>query len=254
VSNDSFILLADTNALSSLTLYIEACDNTSKPIGTLENDILTELETKGFPRTSLNAEEVKKGYKFLDYINKKHDVYPDKLELFFSLFAEFEILKLISERVIERKFTKELISYRLRHKKFLKSKSFLDYEKDVYGYWQDMKQKLENIDIEFIIPEDSAKSNDAFKDIITIARIINKQIILDSGDLYIYAAGIYIRANEVYTNDAELRNAIHNIKENGSDEWKVIRENMISDLKNYVASFKAEFDSTGKNTLPDSIH
>jgi DNA-binding cell septation regulator SpoVG len=84
-------------------------------------------------------------------------------------------------------------------------------------------------------------------------------VVLEPVDLYIYALGIYLRADEIYTHDGEFREIIHNIHY-VDREWKNIYEHIQQDLKEFIKPIQEEcktyYDKYGKDkkiVLPDGV-
>ena len=75
---------------------------------------------------------------------------------------------------------------------------------------------------------------------------------LEPVDLYLYASGIYLRADEIYTHDGEFRNIINDLRTN--TDWKNIYNNIQQDLRTFIRSFEDEYQKEKKIYLPEGVH
>ena len=100
---------------------------------------------------------------------------------------------------------------------------------------EDIKEKLAQHDIEFNNPE---KESDVIQDIEKITKIVIRYIALEPVDLYIYASGIHLKADEIYTCDNEFKTIINGIRTN--IEWRNIYDSIQQDLRKFIRSFQEE--------------
>jgi hypothetical protein len=253
-SKKSFVILIDTNAMASLSLYVESCTTVEAMVGTAAEELKNKFERiKNTKDTQLYFEgigNIKEGYNLFNYLKSKIKEF-DTVWIWFSLLSEIELLDVFLDRAFDRELTRKGIPYRIRRKKPFRTQIDFDYEKEIAKYWEDIKEKLGEQDIEFDNPE---KQNDAtIQDIIKIAKIVTRHVALEPVDLYIYASGICLRADVIYTHDGEFREIIHKIHY-VDREWRNIYEHIQQDLRKFIQSFEDEYQKENKIVLPDGVH
>ncbi len=245
-SNTPFVILVDTNAMTALSLYVDCCDTVRKGLGINIGDLKIEFENqKDIKNDCLNFDEIKKGYKLYSHLKGKIRESDEDIQLWFSLLSEIELLNVFLDRTFDHELTKKGIPYRIRHKKPFRTQIDFDYEKKVANYWENVEGKLTESDIGFNYPE---KEEDAIPDIIKIAKIVTRYVALGPVDLYLYASGIHLRADEIYTIDGEFRDIINKIRDDG--EWETVYRNIQQDLRTFIWSFEDEYQKIGKIDLP----
>jgi predicted nucleic acid-binding protein len=259
-----FVILIDTNAMVALSLYVESCDTVGRDLGIsvdddLNDDLKSELNQKDIKSDYLNFEEIKKGYKLYDYLRKKIESFDGDINIWFSLLSEIELLDVFLGRAFDHELTRKGIPYRIRRKKPFRTQIDFDYEEKIAKYWRDIKEKLGKKGIEFDNPENPEKESEAVQDIIEIAKIVTRHVALEPVDLYLYASGIDLRVDEIYTYDEEFREIINKI--HPDREWRNIYENIQQDLKKVIRSFQEEcktyYEMYGKDKkicLPEGVH
>ncbi|MCK4329184.1 hypothetical protein KAX02_05025 [candidate division WOR-3 bacterium] len=252
-SDIPFVILIDTNAMAVLTLYVESCNTVERDLGISIDDLKSEFENrKDIKSDYLNFKEIKKGYKLYDYLREKIRSFASGIKVWFSLLNEIELLDVFLDRIFDIELTRKMIPYRIRRKKPFKTQIDFNYKEKIIRYWEDIKDKLGEQDIEFYYPE---KKSDAIQDIIKIAEIVTQYVALEPVDLYLYASGIYLRADEIYTHDSEFRTIINKIRTD--EEWKNIYKNIQQDLRDLekedIRSFEEEYKKEGKIYLPKGI-
>ncbi len=244
-----FVILIDTNAMVLLSLYVESCCTVGKDLGISIDDLKSEFENQRDTKENyLNFEEIKKGYNLYDHLKQKGRGFDANLEVWFSLLSEVELLNVFLERTFELELTRKGIPYRIRRKKPFRMQIDFDYDTKVFSYWKNRKGKLAKSDIEFSYPE---KDDGAIQDIVKIANIVTRYVALEPVDLYLYASGIHLRADEIYTHDTELREIINKIRTDG--EWTNIRKNIQQDLRTFIRSFEDEYQKEGEISLPKGV-
>ena len=258
-SNIPFVILIDTNAMTALSLYVQSCTTVKVALGTTVEELKTKFrKIKNTKDTQLYFEGrggIKEGYKFFNYLESKIEEF-NNVQIWFSLLSEIELLGVFLDRTFDIELTRKVIPYRIRRKKPFRTQIDFNYEEKVAGYWEDIKGKLAKYDIEFNNPE---KESDAIQDIIKIANIVTRYLALEPVDLYLYASGIYLRADEIYTRDEEFR-AIINYLHNNID-WRNIYNDIQQDLRTFIQSFQEEcktyyeiYKKEKKIDLPKGVH
>lgn len=241
-----FVILIDTNAMVLLSLYVESCRTVTKDLGISIADLKSAFENQRYVKENyLNFEEIKKGYGLYNHLKQKYKEFDGNMEVWFSLLAEVELLNVLLERNFDRELAEKGIPYRIRVKKPFRTQVDFNYEREVGQYWENMKETLATFDITFDNPE---KDDGSIQDIVRIAKIVTRYVALGPVDLYHYASGIYLRANEIYTHDNELRTIINNICSKDK-EWKKIYDNIAKDLRKFVRSFEDEHQKEGEISL-----
>ncbi|MBA7635091.1 hypothetical protein ES703_42691 [subsurface metagenome] len=237
-SDRPFVTLIDTNAMVRLSLYVESCQTVEAMLGTSIEELKSKFrEIKNTKDTQLYFEgrgSIKEGYKLFDHLKRKIEEF-DTVQIWFSLLSEIELLNVFLDRTFDIELTRKCIPYRIRRKKPFRVQIDFNYEGEITRYWEDIKEKLGEQGIEFYNPE---KKSDTIQDIIKIAKIVTRYVALEPVDLYLYASGIYLRADEIYTHDSEFRTIINKIYTDR--EWKNIYKNIQQDLKKYIRSFQEE--------------
>lgn len=236
-TDSSFVILVDTNAMAALSLYVEGCVAVEARLGAPVEELKSKFrEIKDTKDTQLYFEGrggIEEGNKFFDHLKSKFKEF-DTVQIWFSLLSEIELLDIFLDRTFDHELTRKGIPYRIRLKKPFRVQIDFSYEEKVVKYWEDIKEKLGEQGIEFDNPE---KERDAIRDIVKIARIVTRHVALGAVDLYLYASGIYLRADEIYTRDTELREIINKIYHK---EWKNIYNNIQQDLRTSIRSFEEE--------------
>jgi predicted nucleic acid-binding protein len=237
-SDRPFVILIDTNAMSKLWLYVESCNTIEKDLDISIDDLKSEFKNqKNIKENYLDFEEVEKGYKLYSYLRNKIKSFNGNIEVWFSFLSEIELLNVFLEKVFDIELTRKGIPYIIRKKKLFRMQIEFNYEEKVAKNWEDIKEKLAQHDIEF---NNSEKESDAIQDIKKIAKIVTRYVALGSVDLYIYALGIHLKANKIYTHDQELRGIINNIR---NKCWRNVYDNIQKDLRTFIRSFREECET-----------
>jgi len=248
-SDRPFVILIDTNAMAVLSLYVESCNTLGRDLGISVDDLKSEFENqKDIKSDYLNFKEIKKGYKLYDYLREKIRSFDRGIKVWFSLLSEIELLDVFLDRAFDHELTRKGIPYRIRRKKPFRVQIDFNYEEKIAKYWEDIKEKLGEQDIEFDNPE---KESDAIQDIIKVAKIVTRYVALEPVDLYLYASGIHLRADEIYTHDNEFKAIINKIY---NKEWRNVYDNIQQDLRTFIRSFEGEYQKEKKIFLPKGVH
>jgi hypothetical protein len=235
-SDRPFVILIDTNAMAALSLYVESCNTVGRDLGiSVIDDLKNELNQEDIKSDYLNFVEIKKGYKVYDYLQEKIKSFDGNINIWFSLLSEIELLDVFLDRAFDHELTRKGIPYRIRQKKPFRTQIDFDYEEKIAKYWRDIKENLDKKGIEFYNPE---KKSEAVQDIIKIAKIVTQYVALEPVDLYLYASGIDLRADEIYTCDNEFKTIINGIRTN--IEWRNIYDSIQQDLRKFIRSFQEE--------------
>lgn len=254
-----FVILIDTNAMTPLSLYVESCTTVEAALGTTVEELKSKFgEIKNANDTQLYFEGrggIKEGYKLFNYLKSKIEEFKT-VQIWLSLLSEIELLDVFLDRTFDIELTRKGIPYRIRRKKPFRVQIDFDYEEEIAKYWEDIKEKLGEQGIEFENPE---KESDAIQDIIKIAKIVTRHVALEPVDLYLYASGIYLRADEIYTRDVEFRAIINDLRTNR--DWRNIYNNIQQDLRTFIRSFQEEcktyyemYRKEKKIYLPKGVH
>ena len=242
-------ILIDTNSAAILSLYVEACIRIGEDPGTSIDVIRDDFRAKNIDEHCINYVELKKGYRTHQYLKEN----TENIEVWFSIFSEIELLNLFLEKIFQRELLRSGVPYRIRDKKPFKTQINFDYEANVSDYWDCIRTKLSDDDIEFQKPEDTQQFTNIIPDIISICRIVTKYVALTPVDLYLYSTAIRIRCNKIYTYDGEFKSIINNLyKKNGN--WKTINDKITGQLITSFSSFKEEAEGTGNFPLPEGCH
>jgi len=236
-----FVILIDTNAMTALSLYVQSCTTVEAALGTTVDELKSKFrEIKNTKDTQLYFEGrggIKEGYKLFNYLKSKIEEF-DTVQIWFSLLSEIELLDVFLDRTFDRELTRKCIPYRIRRKKPFRVQIDFDYEEEIAKSWEDIKEKLGEQGIEFDNPENPEKESNAIQDIIRIAKIVTRYVALEPVDLYLYASGIYLRVDEIYTRDEEFRVIINKIRTDS--EWRNIYDDIQKDLRKFIRSFQEE--------------
>ena len=248
-SDRPFVILIDTNAMAALSLYVETCTSANLSLGVTIDELKRKFEGKGISAEYVQWKQggIKEGYKVFKYLKSKIEKF-DTVQIWFSLLSEIELLDVFLDRTFDQELTRKGIPYRIRRKKPFRVQIDFNYEKKIAKYWEDIKEKLSEEGIEFDNPE---KESDAIQNIIEIAKIVARYVALEPVDLYLYASGIYLRADEIYTYDGEFRNIINDLRTN--TDWKNIYNNIQQDLRTFIRSFEDEYQKEKKIYLPEGV-
>jgi len=249
-----FVILIDTSAMTALSLYVESCTTAEASLGTAVEELKRKFtKIKNIKYTQLYFKgrgNIEQGYKFFNYLKSKIKEFKTVL-IYFSLLSEIELLDVFLDRTFDIELTRKGIPYRIRRKRPFRTQIDFDYEEKVAKYWEDIKEKLGEQGIEFDNPE---KENDVIQDIIKIAKIVTRYVALEPVDLYLYASGIYLRADKIYTRDEDFKVTINSIRTNRTNiEWKNIYNNIQRDLRKFIRSFEDEFQKEKKINLPEGV-
>ena len=231
-----FVILIDTNAMAALSLYVESSNIVGRCLGISVDDLKNEFKNiKDIKSDYLNFDEIKKGHKVYDYLREKIKSFDDNINIWFSLLSEIELLNVFLDRAFDHELTRKGIPYRIRQKKPFRTQIDFDYEEKIAKYWRDIKENLGKKGIEFYNPE---IKSEVVQDIIKIAKIVTQYVALEPVDLYLYASGIDLIADEIYTYDNEFKTIINGIRTN--IEWRNIYDSIQQDLRKFIRSFREE--------------
>jgi len=246
-----FVILIDTNAMAALSLYVQSCTTVKAVLGTTVDDLKSKFrEVKNTKDTLLYFKGrggIIDGYKLFNHLKSKIKN-SDNIQVWFSLLSEIELLDVFLDRAFDIELTRKGIPYRIRRKQPFRVQIDFDYEGEIVKTWEDLKEKLSEQGIEFYFPE---KENDAIQDIIKIAKIVTRHVALEPVDLYLYALGIYLRADEIFTHDVEFKKTINSLISDG--DWRNIYNNIQKGLIENIQSFKEEFEKNCKIELPKGV-
>lgn len=245
MTDSTYSILIDTNAMAKLSIYVGICECAVKEFGTGLDEIKEVLNSKKINKYC-EIDEIKKGYDLLVYLKKKYNEFNGNIVIWFSSLSEIELLHLFLEKTFDQELTRRHVPYLARRKRFLRYQVDFDYENEVLRRWETIKEKTNDADIGFRFPERERENNYLAFDIGEIAEMILKYAVLDPVDLYLYALGICLMVDEIYTHDKEFSEIINKIM----GEWKHIGQNIQNDLKEKWPRFREEFEKTGKIRLP----
>jgi len=232
-------IFLDSNALSRLSIYVEFCDTLKLNL----NDASINLEEGnpfwnkiGYPRKIFALEKgIKEGQKLYFYLKEDSAKIG---EIVTSQVCEFELFHVLAERMADLNLIRAGIPYRLRTKSisklFLSGWNEYDYNKIIQSI-ENFKTSLSKNAIEIKTLE---AHDGEFKDIYKISEIINKHILLETTDIYIYASAILAESDELITFDTELGNNVKDLKDSKDVFWERIREKLLKDLKEALPRFK----------------
>lgn len=247
-SSEVFVVLADTNAISNLSLYVDVCNALGKDLGIDKGSIELELKGQKDVEKSHLDSNYENGLKLYDYLQEKRRYY-DSVSILFSRLSEIELLSIFLERVFDRELTRKGIPYRIRRKKPFRVQVDFNYEEEIIEYWEDIKDRLGEYDIEFEYPE---KEYGVMEHTIDISQIVSRYVALGPVDLYLYSLGIFKRVDEIYTYDEEFRAIVNSIC-NRNRNWSNVCDNIQNDLVEYIPSFRDEYEKEGKIDLPKGV-
>lgn len=257
-----FVVLIDTNAMAALSLYVESCDAIRKDPGIDMSGLKKEFEKLDVKNNCLELEEIKKGYDLYNYLKTNLKTKADNAQIYFSLLSEIELLNVFLDRAFDEYLTKRGIPYRIRKKKPFRTQVNFDYEDKVSNYWNNIKEKLKENNIVLDYPEKAEENKDIIQDFFKVTKLVAKHVHLGSVDLYLYALGIYLRVNEIYTHDSEFEKIINSIRT--STGWRNVNERIQQDLREYISAFAEEVktyrDEHNKDKeinpmdLPEGVH
>lgn len=251
-----FTILLDTNAVTALSLFIEACDIVGKKPNKIneKNELKQLLDEKNVKTEWLCFEEkggINQGLKVFSHLKKKANKH--EIRIYFPRMTEIEALHLIMERKFHEELTKRGIQYRLRTKKVMRLQVDFDC-KEIYKNWDDFKNNLYKQDIRLLLPE--LEFRGLIDDAVSISNILIKYILLQPVDLFLYAIGIRIGADEIYTRDDEFKKIINNIAKGAkgdAPEWQEIADSLTEELINTFLAIKEEFIKEQKIKLPKGV-
>jgi len=230
-SNRPFVILIDTNAMAALSLYVQSCTTVEVALGTTIEELKSKFkDVKNTKDTQLYFERgggIGDGYKVFNYLKSKIEKF-DTVQIWFSLLSEIELLDVFLDRAFDHELTRKGIPYRIRRKKPFRVQIDFNYEEKIAKYWDDIKEKLGEQDIEFDNPE---KQREAIQNIIETAEIVTRYVALEPVDLYLYASGLHLMADEIYTRDNEFKAIINKIC---NKEWKTIYDHIQQDLEEKI--------------------
>ena len=227
------VILIDTNAMSALSLYVKSCNAVKKDLGISMDDLKREFGNGGL-NNSLDFDEIEKGEKLYNYLKEKND----NIRIYFSLLSEIELLDVFLDRVFDEYLTRKGVPYRIRKKKPFRTQVNFNYEDKVSKYWDDIKEKLKENNIKWEYPESAEENKDIVQDVFKVTKLVTKHVNLDPVDLYLYALGIYLQVDKIYTHDSEFSNIINSIRTNIG--WRDVNKKIQQDLRKYFPAFAEE--------------
>jgi len=255
-ANESPFVAIDSCSMVLLSLYVDSCMALNESLGIDMNMIKKGFKKKkNITKNHLNIEEIRKGWKFYNYLQEKLECSDYNAKFLFSILSEIELLNVFLERVFHRELTNKGVPYRIRTKKPFKLQVDFDYEKEVIEYWNRIREELGKNSIEFNYPK---TDTDNTQDVLEITRIISKYVALGPVDLYLYSLGVIERCDEIYTNDEEFRTIINYIHDK-QESWQIINESIQEDLINLgnrflnFGHFVEEFKKEGEIKLPKGV-
>jgi len=252
-------ILLDTNALMTLSLFIEFCDmagvdpddfrsavDFDQAVGKIakekdiEEEFLLSKEDKGGPFQG------SKVFKYLREENPK--------EVLISKICENEALHVLLERRADEILTRAGVPFRLRKKTFFRVQTELDYP-NIRKQWEDFISTLEGYGIELKFAEEGYSQDKGvfWRDLFALQQRLMEYILIESQDFLIYATAILIGADEIYTSDRELKSIVNSIYNPSNDKWKQTREGIEKELINAIPSRAEESRTTSKLVLPQGV-
>ncbi|OQX78993.1 MAG: hypothetical protein B6D56_07995 [Candidatus Omnitrophica bacterium 4484_70.1] len=235
VKNLPVVILLDTNAVARLTQYVEACayicgvpdisndKNLNKVVFVEYEEIRKKMEQKGLQKFMFR-ERIKEGYKLYTKLIEKNRI--TETQIFFSLLSEIELLNVFLDAAMEQELTRRKMPYRIRRRKPFRTQFFLDYEKNVKLYWENLKEILGIYNIALYSVEEEVRD---IRKIIETAKVILRYLALEPFDLYIYSSAICVGADFIYTFDNEnFRKVINDFR--NSPAWEITRDALIKEL------------------------
>ena len=248
-------VLLDTNALTSLSLFIEFCDMANidpddiKSTSDFDQAVKRIAKEKDIVEEFLLSKEDKggpfQGSKVFKYLRGR-----SFKEVLTSSICENEALHVLLERRADEILTKVGVPFRLRKKTFFRVQTELDYP-NIRKQWEDFKSTLEDYGIEVKFAEEGYRA--FWRDLFALQQCLMKYILIESQDFLIYATAILIGADEIHTNDDEFKSIINSIYNPSNDRWKQIREEIEKELVDAIPSREEEYKRTGKLVLPHAV-
>lgn len=251
--SSAYAVLVDTNAMTRLSLYVESCRCAGTDIGTALPEIEKALEKKSIKKEWLEWEQIKEGHSTFEFLERKRK--DDEYSVFYlSLFGRMELLHVLLERAFDEELSRKYVPYRIRKKNFLKLQVDFDCEKKVFDRWKSIEEDISSVGIEFTIPEREEGTEGGFLcDIVKTCELLLRYIVLEPVDLYLYALGVFLMVDDIYTYDQEFRKIINSIRSNRESGWDNTRHGIQEDLKNTFPKFKEEFESEKTIRIPKGI-
>lgn len=253
-------ILLDTNALTSLSLFIEFCDMANIDPGNVNSAADFGQAVKRIAKEKDIVEEFllskqDKGGPFQGSKVFKHLREGNPKEVLTSSICENEALHVLLERKADEILTKAGVPFRLRKKTFFRVQTELDYP-NIWKQWEGFMSALENygIGLKFAEEEYSSQDKGAFwRDLFALQQCLMKYILIESQDFLIYTTAILIGADEIYTTDVEFKNIINSICNPSDDGWKRVRKEIGEKLVDVITSRAEEYRHMGKLTLPHAV-
>jgi len=253
-------ILLDTNALTSLSLFIEFCDMANIDPGNVNSAADFGQAVKRIAREKNIVEEFflskdapggpSQGFIAFEYLRGRCSK-----EVLTSSICENEALYVLLERKADEILTKAGVPFRLRRKTYFRVQTELDYP-NIRKHWESFMSTLENYGIELkFVEEEYGQEKGAFwRDLFALQQRLMKYILIESQDFLIYTTAILIGADEIYTADREFRGIVNSIYDPPDDRWKQVRRGIEKELVDALTSRAEEYSSTGKLALPRTAH
>lgn len=234
---DKFVILLDTNAMSSLSLYIQTCASFELEFGSAIEVIRDRLEEKLGSRVNekfLAIEELKKGYKVLKFLKSKKEQFPDEdsLEVYYSALNEIELYNLFVERRLQQELADNLVPMRVRDRyRSLGAQVLFDYQEEIISQWSGVKEAMKREYIKIKMAEEELKS---IGEIFGVAKKVMEKVSMGPIDLYIYSCALYVDADVIISSDGEFKTIVNKIENGGKsrisqDRWALIARDIKSE-------------------------
>ena len=219
VPKGEYSTIIDTCSMVYLGLYTEACEAADQKFGAGQSKILEILRENGkITNKAFAIDSIKQGYDLFQYLISR-----ENWEVYFSLFAQSELYRTLSERKFDEILTKAGVPFRIRKNKSARTEINFDYDKEIIAKHKNVEKQLNDLGIELRRPENDPA---IFKDAFDYIDIVSSTISLDVFDSYIYSLSLRIPCNELYTNDNEFLDIVNKINRPDEKEWHKISDQL----------------------------
>lgn len=250
LTDDSYSILLDSNAIGALSLYFELCKHLSIEFddGNWQN-IKAQMEALRLNDDFAEEHTIKRGYIIWTYLKQKQSKHHDKLHIYISLFADLEFRDILLNQAFDHYLsTKGGFPYRSLRKRPLRRQLEFNYKDKVAI---PCKILYENLRQNFICEQPEMEGGFIEK-VCDYLMTLSQHVFFDIMDAYFYCVAVSLFVDEIISSDGEFCSIINKMRTD--EEWHSLRDKFINDIASKDDAFKLGLEGKSfKDVLPKGI-
>lgn len=256
-----YIIFLDTNAITDLLLYFQHVDGR---IIDLDEDCKVAIKKvkKHLTDNKLQISDpaydaISHGCKFYKEIIERRKSLDDEntLRIYYSMFNDIEARSVLLKARLLLEFEKVYIPERIAVKSRLGTSLQVGYADKIGKKLEEELKIISELFSEKNIKVEKHEDPQIRPGILTltleVVSVIQKYVIMEPFDLYIYASAICARSNEILTTDRDFRETVHNII-SGEPGWAPVKSKLENDIK-AILNYGTGPNNRTPLVLPDAL-